>query len=236
MNFEKYHFDIFVSLILMSTFGIVLLKMLVHFVFWLINERLHSNYDTLNSGFCHLYHVSSYSVNEFAEINSNNTEKYPDLKKHYERLVEAWNKYYKWPGKRVAEFFAKNLRFSNAEVWSMYCVLAFLAAFSGVVFLGISVSEFHKQSVLYDNGNYSGYVQYCDSNYKNIPLWETNAKLVIENAEALNNYYFDKQGNLNKETVCFILPESREDFKMIDTNAMYADFLKICEDKIEVLR
>jgi len=236
MNFEKYHFDILVSLILIGTFGVVLLKMLVHFIFWLINERLHSHWDTLNRDFCSLYHVSSYSVNEFAEINSNNTEKYPDLKRHYEKLNKAWNKYCKWPGKYVAEFFKRNLRFSNAGPWSMYCVLAFLAAFFGVVFLGFSVSEFNKQSVLYDNGNYSDYVQYCDSNYKNIPLWETNAKLVIENAEAWNNHYFDKNGNLNKGTVNFILPENREDFKMIDTNAMYADFLKICEDKTEVLR
>ena len=236
MDFAQYHFDILVSSVLMSTFGIVLLKMLAHFTFWFVQGKLHSSWDILNRNFCSLYHVSSYSVNEFAESNSDNTEKYPDLKKHYEKLSKAWDKYFKWSNKHVAKLFS-NLRFLDGDTyWTAYCVFAFLAAFVGTVFLGCTVSEFHKQSALYDNGNYSGYVQYCDNNYKNIPLWETNAKLVIENAEALNNYYFDKHGDLKRETVCFILPENRKDFKMIDTNAMYADFLKICEDKTEVLR
>lgn len=219
--------------------GLVWLKMLIQFIFVVVDSRRETYWNTLHNGFQSLYHVGYYSVNDFIHKNYENKEEYPDLKKHADKLNKAYKKYTSWT-RTIARFFEDHLRVFNDGrdycLWSIYSVCSFLAAFCGVIWLGCSASEFKKQVVLYDNGSYSGYVQYLDGNYKNFPMWEKNAKIVIENAERLNDYYYTRNGELIIGHVQYILPENREKLRMIDTNAMYSDFLKICENPVEVIK
>lgn len=178
-------------------------------------------------------------------------KKYPDLKEEHARLLELNKRMTTRYAKVVSKIahFLRCLNCGDSEGWFLFCIPAWLLLFGYIVATGCSLSSYHDQKKLYDNGKYTQVADF-DTTYESLPDWNKNAKVYIQFAEELNDKYFNKDGTVKKDAIGYIIPDENGNYPILDdngnptskyfetinTNKLYKSFLKICQDEVEVLR
>lgn len=170
-------------------------------------------------------------------------KKYPDLESDYQKLkkLEKFN-----PKLEKIRRFLKES--SKNALWYLYCIISWIFFSVCIIFIGCLASEFYAEKQFYDNGKYTTITQFIK--YESLPDWDKNAKAYILDAETINDIYFNKDGSLKAEVLCYIIPDGNGKYPILDnkgqptgkylesinTNRMYKSFLKICQSEEEVIR
>jgi len=170
-------------------------------------------------------------------------KKYPDLESGYQKLKKLEKRNPKFEKIRR---LLKGL--SNNASWYLYCIISWIFFSVCVIFIGCLASEFYAEKQFYDNGKYTTIIQF--EKYESLPDWDKNAKAYILDAETINDTYFNKDGSLKAEVLCYIIPDENGKYPILDnngqstgkylesinTNQMYKSFLKICQSEEEIIR
>jgi hypothetical protein len=131
--------------------------------------------------------------------------------------------------------------------YALYCLFAWIIAVIMVCFFFFGLrDDFNAQKRFYANGQYTRVLQF--EKFEQMPSWKIDPKSCIEEARRINNIYFDKNGNINKSKVRYIIPDENGNYPILDSagkstgkylspinmKRMYAAFLNTCENKIEI--
>lgn len=124
-------------------------------------------------------------------------------------------------------FIDKYLSFENAW-YILYVVITLLMALICAGVLASNICDFKEQKAIYDNGNFTCITQYYD--YTSLPQWNIDAKKICDKAERTNSTYFTKNDTFNNKKYNYIKEEYTMNLHPINTNQMWGDFLRVCEN------
>lgn len=264
MDYVAYHHHLLIAWIFIIPVALIFVKMILAPLFdrWARSfekpyknflEDLTRKYDTF--WFSHFYEYDSYeSKNEKGEVveitKEQRNKKYPELESDWKQL----EKYKEQANRKFAQRIIKisewldDLNCNHSENWIGYCVLSWIVGGIAAICLMLISSDFRGQRALWYHGRYPIIAVY--ENFEQFPDWEYNAKRRIEKAENLNSTYFESDGSIIKSKVSYIIPDEEGKYPILDkdgnptgkylapinTNKMYASFLKICQSEEELLK
>lgn len=262
MNYTAYHWHLFIAWIFIIPVVLIFIKMALVSLFKKWSKSFKKPYDNFLGALTrkydtywlnHFYKYDSYeSKNEKGEVveitKEQRAEKYPELESDWEQLE-------KYKARANSKFVQKIEKISEwldglsrNDGWVGYCILSWCVGFVGAICLILISSDFRSQRAFWDQGRYPTVAVYED--FEQFPDWEYNAKRRIERAEYLNSIYFRNDGSIIKGKVNYIIPDEEGKYLILDkdgnstgkylapinTNKMYASFLKICQKEEELLK
>ena len=191
---------------------IVILKMLLHFISYIVYRISSYVYDRKRNRL-----DCNFAINEFDKQIQKN------------KFLKIKNNTYKFNN-----WFNSHLRFFNFSGWCGYCILSGVLLFI-TISLSIRIkSDYNEEKLLLDN-NFEVIRQY--ENFEDLPMWKYDRVGVIKNAVECNEKYFKTENGKIKCKLIFIKPENLKDLKPINVNKMLnaagisKDVEKIINDK-----
>ncbi len=134
------------------------------------------------------------------------------------KLTKKQDKYYN------RFLFLNKFDFMENIGYAIYCVLSIVVVLFASAAIFVAILEFSGQKKLLDN-EFKNITQFYPENASEKELMTFDIFQFFKRAEAVEEKYFDVNGNPNKEEFMFILPENYEHLKPIDMNYWWTKLL-----------
>ena len=213
---------------LLAKFILFLTLFCVPFLLIIIKNILKNIYDNLDDSLSAdirilkntLWEKYKYDCSSDEKLSLAPKEEIAKLKKWTKRRDRYYNRY----------LFLNKFDFMENIGYAIYCVLSIVVALFASAAILVAISNFCSQKKLLDN-NFKYITQFYPEDTSEKELMTFDMFQFFKRAEAVEEKYFDVNGNPNKDEFMFILPENYEHLKPIDMNYWWTELLNYNNDK-----
>ena len=213
---------------LLAKFILFLTLFCVPFLLIIIKNILKNIYDNLDDSLSAdirilkntLWEKYKYDCSSDEKLSLAPKEEIAKLKKWTKRRDKYYNRF----------LFLNKFDFMENIGYAIYCVLSIVVALFASAAILVAIWDFNNQKKLFDN-EFKYITQFYPEDTSEKELMTFDMFQFFKRAEAVEEKYFDVNGNPNKDEFMFILPENYEHLKPIDMNYWWTKLLNYNNEK-----
>ena len=207
---------------LLAKFILFLTLLCVPFLLIIIKNILKNIYDNLEENLSSdirilkntLWEKYKYDCSSDEKLSLAPKEEVAKLKKWTKKRDKYYNRY----------LFLNKFDFMENIGYAIYCVLSIVVALFASAAILVAIHDFNSQKKLFDN-EFKYITQFYPEDTSEKELMTFDMFQFFKRAEAVEEKYFDVNGNPNKDEFMFIFPENYEHLKPIDMNYWWTRLL-----------